>query len=117
MTEQQNCARDVPHTIPAVDEESSDDESSPAEPINPPVTEQPLYSNQEGPNPPSNASWKPRLGSFGALVVFLLVLWGYDLLPVMHDKCTTLDGLQGAISAFETRGLGFVSFLFGASRR
>jgi hypothetical protein len=40
--------RAVPHT-PAADDESSDDESPPAEPIDPPVEELPVFSHQGGP--------------------------------------------------------------------
>mmetsp|Transcript_11254 Transcript_11254/g.24163 ORF Transcript_11254/g.24163 Transcript_11254/m.24163 type:complete len:447 (-) Transcript_11254:12-1352(-) len=75
--------------------ESSTEGTSPAEPIDPPVEEPPVYSTQEGTPQPHNAPWKPMLG----LVFLVGALWAFNLLPVMSDKCTTLQGLEGTAAS------------------
>jgi hypothetical protein len=96
------------------EDDSSDYEAHPAEPINPPVEEPPVYSNQEGPPPPPARPARPDL-----LVAFLVLLVGLGgtmaVLEMYLGYIALPDhwSMQGSVSW----AVGFLTALYGISRR
>ena len=87
----------------------------------PPCT--PAHPNQEGPPLPHDASWNPLLQVLGSQMGILFNESSFcgaprcsNPLPVISDKCTTLNALQSAVTGLATCGLGLSTCSFGASR-